>query len=633
MKKVVLTALNSSYSHTNLALRYIREKLCGYCEHGGNRSNPFGNNDLQVVFIESTINEQWLQVLDLLIKEKADVYAFSCYIWNRKMVESLSETLKKLFPRAAIIWGGPDASSQADSLLKMNCSVDAIICHEGDSATVDWILDFLFAPDQLLQPARIIRETEELNWHFPYTDQELSELSERILYYEGSRGCAFNCTYCLSCNSYRVRYKPLQEVFDELRRILDFNPRQLKFIDRTFNSNVQRASRIWRFLIDETKKRGSRTNFHFEIAAELISEQQIKLLSEAPSGLFQFEIGTQTTNPEVLKTIRRSYHRVKYEKIVNQLRKPGNIHIHLDLIAGLPGESLESQIKSANQVLRLAPNMLQLGFLKILPQTPIKLTCDQRGMIYQADPPYEIIASDAMNAYELMYWRRVEQIVDTFYNSDQFFYSLNYLLALLDQPFRILLLLERFIVETQGRRKLSQNQKYASLREFAVYLFKALKQVRSPHKTEIAHSLFKDCQLTEFGVEIMRNQGRYQRSFDDLLKIDYFKQGLKGFPDWFLSLHQNQNPQWRKRFAYVNEQNYLAQNKRRMRFEDFSFSVKDLPGIKTEQEFKGAGEVRPHPEQVTDYLLRQLAEPKDYIAAFYLAQGEMELVAEYVFLI
>ena len=247
-------------------------------------------------------------------------------------------------------------------------------------------MDFRYLGYEKFAVERLNGASEELNWKFPYTASEMQHLNERILYYEGSRGCAYNCTYCLSSNTYRVRHKPLSEVFAELKWIMQFNPRQLKFIDRTFNSDRQRAFDIWKFLIQQTDQLKTRTNFHFEIAAELMTEEQLTLLSELKPGLFQFEIGAQTTNPEVLRTICRPYQAAHYNDIVRQLRNMENIHLHLDLIAGLPGETLESQIKSANDLLLLHPNILQMGFLKVLPDTRMRIDCDQREMVYQTLP-------------------------------------------------------------------------------------------------------------------------------------------------------------------------------------------------------------------------------------------------------
>lgn len=597
MAKVALIALNSSYSHTNLALRYIREKLA-----------VLAISDLEIVFLEKTINDQWFNLFDELIEIAPDIYAFSCYIWNRSLVESLSFHLKRIRPEAAIIWGGPDVSSQARSMLINHPWLDGLIQTEGDSATVEWILRHLGYEKFAVE--RLTGASEELNWKFPYTASEMQQLNERILYYEGSRGCAYNCTYCLSSNTYRVRHKPLSEVFTELKWIMQFNPRQLKFIDRTFNSDPQRAYEIWQFLMRQTEKLKTRTNFHFEIAAELITEEQLTLLSELKPGLFQFEIGAQTTNPEVLRTIRRPYRAEHYSNIVKRLRSMENIHLHLDLIAGLPGESLESQIKSANDLLRLHPNMLQMGFLKVLPDTRMKIDCDQRAMIYQSSPPYEILQSDRMSAEDLMYLRKVEQVLNLYYNSGHYFYSINYLMHLAEQPFTVILDLYDWL-----RPELEQGS-IARSRQIELFY--------------------------QFGINyladnsVVQELSNHQILFGDLLKLDYFLQGLKGYPDWLTSQqHSDQeilDAATERAKVLYREAGYQT----RARFEHFHFSLTKLPGFCSDhnQQFSGAGEVHPGPDRVIAYLKEQNKEKdsklsSSYICALQLGQGPVQVIAEY----
>ncbi|NLJ69924.1 MAG: DUF4080 domain-containing protein [Clostridiaceae bacterium] len=596
MSKVALIALNSSYSHTNLALRYIREKLVDLMIA-----------DLEIVFFEKTINDQWFNLFDELLKMQADIYAFSCYIWNRSLVESLSFHLKQIRPEAAIIWGGPDVSSQARSMLADHPWLDGLIQTEGDSATVEWILRYLSY--EKFATERLIGTSEEISWKFPYTASEMQQLNERILYYEGSRGCAYNCTYCLSSNTYKVRHKPLSEVFSELEWIMQFNPRQLKFIDRTFNSDPQRAYAIWQFLMRQTDQLKTRTNFHFEIAAELITEEQLTLLSKLKPGLFQFEIGAQTTNPEVLQIIRRPYRAEHYNNIVRQLRSMENIHLHLDLIAGLPGESLESQIKSANDLLLLHPNMLQMGFLKVLPDTRMKIDCDQRGMIYQTQPPYEILQSDQMSADDLMYLRNVENILNIYYNSGHYFYSINYLMLLTEQPFTVIMELYDWLKPELERGALAR-----------------------PTQIELFY---------RFGMDFLRNISSFealthhQILFADLLKLDYFLQGLKGYPDWFTDKQQIDQTILKAATEKATVLYREAGHKNRARFESFHFSIKKLPGFCLNQnlEFSGVGAVQPSPIRVMDYLTEQIEQEGKlsslYVCALRLGQGPVKVIEEY----
>lgn len=613
MKKVVLVALNSSYSHTNLALRYIRNKLV--------KAN---HSDLEIVFIERTINEQWLVLLDILLEEDADIYAFSCYIWNRILVESLSKKLKELLPETVILWGGPDVSSQAEVMLKKNSHIDGLIKVEGDSAAVEWIEDYLDYSSENFEFSKnqLVGESEELNWHFPYTDQELKDLSERILYYEGSRGCAYNCTYCLSANTFRVRHKALDEVYSELNHIMKFDPRQLKFIDRTFNSDPERAYSIWQFLIEKSAQLKTRTNFHFEIAAELMTAKQIELLSSAKAGLFQFEIGAQTTNPAVLEIIRRPYRADHYKDIVRQVRSMENIHIHLDLIAGLPGETLKSQIHSANELLKLYPNMLQMGFLKVLPDTQIKFDCDQRGMIYQDHPPYEILESDAMTAAELMYWRKIENIVNLFYNSGHYFYSISFLLGLLENPFTVFTKLYEYFKPEIEKGKISRNARIDLFYQFAIEFLENLQ--------------LKNISLSKDGKIWVTHLKQAKDVFRDLLSVDYFSQGLRGFPDWLKSLHQSEAQHSKELFQKANKKFQAEDHKLRARFELFNFSLKELPGIEfaeVNQHFSGAGEVQPTGNRILSYLKKQVLDQDacQYVCALKLGQGPFQIISEYSF--
>ncbi len=605
MNKIVLVALNSSYSHTNLALRYIRQKLI---------INP----KLEVVLLEKTINEPWLSIFQELIAEKADVYAFSCYIWNRVLVEQLAVNLKHIDPQCKILWGGPDASSQAEFLLKRNPYLNKIVLMEGDSAIVEWVENNFFAPEKNCDQSKVIPETEEIHWQFPYTNQELRDLNEHILYYESSRGCAFKCSYCLSANTFQTRFKPLAEVFAELEHIMQFNPRQLKFIDRTFNSNQARASAIWRFLIEKTIAMQTRTNFHFEIAAELISDEQIELLSKAPPGLFQFEIGAQTTNPEVLRIIRRPYHAAVFKEKIRKLRKAENIHIHLDLIAGLPGETLDSQIQSADELLDLDPEMLQMGFLKVLPNVPIRQECDARRMIYQNFPPYEILASDAMSAEDLMFWRDIEKIVDTYYNSGQYFYLIQYLLALIKKPMQLFIILQKYIAAQYGKNKISQQNRFLVLAEFSKFFRRIL--VDPKHD---------GVELTELGAFYSRKIDLFYKISIDLLKAEYFRQGLKAFPIWFENLQQVKDQKIQETISYMQE-TLLAQGVRqRVRYEKFSFSLADLPGFQKERNihFVGAGNIQPSRERLVQYLA-QIDEKAEYICGLQISPGKTSLLIE-----
>ncbi|MDI9489854.1 MAG: DUF4080 domain-containing protein [Clostridiaceae bacterium] len=629
MSKVVLVALNSSYSHTNLAIRYIREKL-----------TKLNLPDLEIFLLEKTINDHWMSLFDQLLSYNADIYAFSCYIWNRSMVESLAKQLKRTKPEVAIVWAGPDVSSQAKYMFKKHPWLDGLIQAEGDSAMVDWICRYLNY-DKFL-PEKLVGTSEELAWEFPYTESELQELNERILYYEGSRGCSYNCTYCLSANTFRVRYKPLNEVLDELKHIIQFNPRQLKFIDRTFNSDPKRSFAIWQFLIEKSEKFQTRTNFHFEIAAELLNQAQIDLLATARPGLFQFEIGAQTTNPEVLKTIRRPYRAEHYRKMVRQIRKMENIHLHLDLIAGLPGENLISQIESANDLLKLYPNMLQMGFLKVLPDTQMKFDCDQRDMIYQDFPPYEILKSDAMSAEDLMYYRKLENLVGTYYNSGHYFYSINLLLSMLEQPFSVFILLYDYLKPRLRKGAISRSDQTSLFHKFGLLFLEELKNKKNSKQIKYQMINFDNNQYIS-NLELNHKMEFWLEDFEllvsiftDLLKLDYFLQGQRGYPDWFTGLSQSQDHKKRSIFDKATNLYRESGYRTRGRFEAFSFSVEQLLNLNSElnTKYSGAGDIQPYPEKVLQYLEKFVFENKYperpvYVSALKLGQGPIQVIKEY----
>ncbi|HAL73506.1 MAG TPA: B12-binding domain-containing radical SAM protein [Clostridiales bacterium] len=442
---IILCGLNARYVHTNLALR----DLAAYVQ-------THWPDAPAIRLAEWTINDQPLAILRRLYSEQAFVYGFSCYIWNISQIRRISHDLKKLCPQALIVWGGPEAASQASHWLTCEPAVDLIIRGEGEAA---WLL--LLQAIQTGQLADVeklsaipnlswrdpvsgqIRENpagpllDPADWPFPYDEEHLAQLKDRIIYYETSRGCPFNCSYCLSSLDKSVRFRPLSQVFAELDLLMASGLQQVKLVDRTFNCQPDRAFKIWQYLIDHAAKAGL-TNFHFEVAGDLIDDRTADLLAQAPPGLIQLEIGVQTIHPDVLRAINRPARLDRLAAQVKRLRAADNVHIHLDLIAGLPGEDLNRFAESLDWVFQLRPQQLQLGFLKVLPGSPMHDTARQRGYIWQNEPPYEILRSDALDFSDLIHLKNVAWLLDVYLNSNFCDRAFNWLTGQQERPWQVL---------------------------------------------------------------------------------------------------------------------------------------------------------------------------------------------------
>ena len=419
-QSIVLCGLNARYVHSNLALRsliaYVRTTW----------------HDAPLVLVEGSINDQPLALLQKLYSHKASVYAFSCYIWNISLVRSLCRDLKKLLPASRIVWGGPEAGHDAKRWLMDEPAVDYIVRGEGEKSFADLLRVLQNEADDLSQvPGLSWRHFQNglvqenptglllpgSDWPFPYTMQDLAGLTGRILYYETSRGCPFSCSYCLSSLDRQVRFRPLDQTLAEIDRLLAANLMQVKLVDRTFNCDPDRAYAIWQHIIDRAGPQ-TRTNFHFEVAGDLLDDRTIDLLNLAPSGLIQLEIGVQTIHPDVLAAIGRKTNLDRLARQVGRLLQGGRVHLHLDLIAGLPGESLLRFGESLDYVWALRPHHLQLGFLKVLPGSPMADTARLLDFKWQEEPPYEILASDCLSFDDLILLKWVTSVLDMYTNSD-----------------------------------------------------------------------------------------------------------------------------------------------------------------------------------------------------------------------
>lgn len=417
--KICLIAVNSKYIHTSPAV----DSLKAYAAAQG--ASP--------EVLSFSVNQPDEEILGRIYEADASVYAFSVYIWNCETVYRLAEDLHTVRPGADIWFGGPEVTYSAPEILKKLPFVRGIMRGEGeetfselagnvycvsdaDTGLLGGVQGITYRDPEgeiHVNPDRAPMELDRLV--FPYTDTEAD--CNRIYYYESSRGCPFGCTYCLSSVDKHLRFKSIQKVFGELEWFLREQVKQVKFVDRTFNVNAERSIALWKFLKEHDN---GITNFHFEICAELLGEEELELLQTLRPGQVQFEIGVQTANPETLSAIRRRRDENRLRSNVSRLLQSHNIHIHLDLIAGLPFESFESFRNSFNEVYRMHPLKLQLGFLKVLAGTPMEAFAREHGFRIRAHAPYEILSNEWIGCGELLRLKRIEEMTETYYNSRQF---------------------------------------------------------------------------------------------------------------------------------------------------------------------------------------------------------------------
>lgn len=453
--KVLLASIDSKYIHSNLAIRslkaYAEKKLCengAFCDVAG--SSVADGIDINIEIAEYTINQQAPKVLADIYRNDADIIMFSCYIWNRSFMGKLLDDLAVVRPDVEIWLGGPEVSFNGEEILTEISNVRGIMMGEGEETFAQLLS--VYAVNESEDDASKLRrnsgdafsstcgiiyrdsagaivctpQREPLDMdQLPFVYEGLEDFENRIIYYESSRGCPFRCCYCLSSVDKRLRFRSLDLVKKELKFFLDNNVPQVKFVDRTFNCDHNRTMEIWKFLRDNDN---GVTNFHFEMAADILTEDEIALLNQLRPGQVQLEIGVQTTNPNTLAAIDRPMDFDRLCKNVEAVKVGGNVHIHLDLIAGLPYEGMNSFEKSFNDVFSLRPEQLQLGFLKVLKGSPIADCCDEYDLKYTAAPPYEVLQTKWLSYDDMLKLKQIEEMVEVYYNSGQFVRSLELLL-------------------------------------------------------------------------------------------------------------------------------------------------------------------------------------------------------------
>lgn len=462
--KILLTTLNSQYVHSNPAVKYLYTVTADTKEDVSIREFTI-NNDLSYVYGE-------------LVRANCDMVCFSCYIWNIEQIKVIASDLKKAKPEIKICLGGPEVSFEGHLFALQNSWADFIICGEGEYPFYR-LLEVLQDPERPFNtvPGLIYREGEKIYVNpqmepmdfnsIPFLYSVLECEKDKVVYYESARGCPFRCSYCLSSIEKSVRSLSLERVERDLSYFIYKKVMQVKFIDRTFNYDEDRAYEIFKYLIENDN---GHTNFHFEICADLLSQKTIDMLSKARKGLFQFEIGIQSANPQTLKAINRKENIYPILYNVEKLLSIGNIHIHVDLIAGLPYETYEIFGRSFDKVYALGADAFQMGFLKVLRGTPLYVDREKYGIIAGGRAPYEIISNNWISSAEMVRLKSIEKMLNIYYNRGGFKETLEYLMAELDKkPFELFEMLGDFYYEQGYQNKdRKKEEQYRILRSFAI---------------------------------------------------------------------------------------------------------------------------------------------------------------------
>ena len=415
--KLLLTAINAKYIHSNLAVYSLKASSGEYKD--------------AVEIAEFTINNQADYVLEEIYKHKPDVLLFSCYIWNLSMIETVMREFHKLCPNVPIWLGGPEVSFEVEKFLVSHPEVTGVMMGEGEETFrelckyyteresetgLKQMLGIAYRkPNGEIQvnPWRTILDMSTL----PFSYNKMEDFSNRIIYYESSRGCPFSCSYCLSSVDKKLRFRDIEMVKEELQFFIDQKVPQIKFVDRTFNCHHAHAMEIWRYIHEHDN---GVTNFHFEVSADLINEEELALMEQMRPGLIQLEIGVQSTNDATIAEIKRTMNLERLKEIVARIQSFGNIHQHLDLIAGLPYEDYDTFRKSFDEIYALQPNQLQMGFLKVLKGSYMYAHAKEYEILYHDNPPYEVLATKWLSYEDVLKMKRVEEMLEVYYNSGQF---------------------------------------------------------------------------------------------------------------------------------------------------------------------------------------------------------------------
>ena len=484
--KILLAACNAKYIHSNLAVYDLQAYASEYIDH--------------IILKEYTINQQKDDIMRDIYLEHPDVVCVSCYIWNISFVKELMADLAKILPDADFWAGGPEVSYDAEKFLSENPEFTGVMVGEGEETFQELSGYYVKKNPEKLENITGIcyRDGEKIihnGWRqimdlssIPFIYKDLSEFKNRIIYYESSRGCPFSCSYCLSSVDKKLRFRDIEMVKKELQFFIDHKVPQVKFVDRTFNCKHDHAMAIWKYINDHDN---GVTNFHFEISADLLREEELQEMSTMRPGLIQLEIGVQSTNPDTIKAIHRTMDFEKLKGIVNRIHSFGNIHQHLDLIAGLPYEDYDSFRNSFNDVYALKPQQLQLGFLKVLKGSHMMEMCREYGIVYKNREPYEVLSTKWLDYGHVLKLKNVENMVEVYYNSGQFQKTLEYAESFFPDAFSIYEGLGIFYME-KGYGDVSHTR----MRRYEI-LLEYLETVPGISRAEVADRMILDLYLRE----------------------------------------------------------------------------------------------------------------------------------------
>ena len=477
--KILLAACNAKYIHSNPAVYDLRAFASEYKEH--------------ILLGEYTINQTKDEILKEIYRSGAEVVCFSCYIWNISFVRELIFDLKKILPGTAFWVGGPEVSFDAENFLKEMPQVTGVMVGEGEETFLELARYYIEKKGTLADIRGIaFRENGEIfhnGWRevmdlsrVPFAYEQTEDFANRIIYYESSRGCPFSCSYCLSSIDKKLRFRNLELVKKELQFFLDKKVPQVKFVDRTFNCKHDHAMEIWKYILEHDN---GVTNFHFEISADLLREEELELMSRMRPGLIQLEIGVQSTNPDTIRAIHRNMDLKKLEASVARVKSFGNIHQHLDLIAGLPCEDYESFRRSFEQVYRMKPDQLQLGFLKVLKGSSMYHEAQKYEILYKEKEPYEVLSTAWLSYEDILKLKMVESMVEVYYNSGQFRKTLSWIETFYQEMFSFYESLGAYY-EEKGYEEISHSR----LRRYEILLEFLKERTQLPVNTASQHMVY-----------------------------------------------------------------------------------------------------------------------------------------------
>lgn len=548
--KTLVTTLNSKFIHTALSVRYLERYYKAYK----------GSLKTTVTMEEFTINNQLDEIVEEIAIGNYDLVTFSCYIWNIEQTLKIAETLKKIKPSIKILLGGPEVSHETKELMDNYHFIDYVLIGEGEESFLQFVSALENNKDLMGVSGLCFRQENEvvqnlfdplsnaiITERLPFPYESFEGLDHKILYYESSRGCPYNCKYCLSSTIKGVRYFPMEKVQRDLKIFIDNKVMQVKFVDRTFNADRKRALDIMKFINENDN---GYTNFHFEITASLLDEETLSFLGTVRPELFQFEVGVQSTNEKTLKEIDRNIPFSKIKETCLRIKSYKNIHLHLDLIAGLPHEGFDSFMNSIDDLFEIKPEKIQLGFLKLLKGAQLRINAEKYGMVYRNYPPYEILSTDWLTYEELIKLKHMEDLLDHYYNSGKFNYSLTYL------------------IKTSNKR-------------FSKFLFEFCNVWENNDWFKSKHSLMELYKrLFTFAESIPAVEGNF---FKELLRFDFLRYNRKkgdtffavASPDGFKNrchefLHEEQNVvKYLPRFVGVPAKTIIKQ----VHFEPFTYDI------------------------------------------------------------